>query len=95
MRQLSGAGLPFFHQRIRFLAMADAEDKDFISLHPEYDTIISDPEFPVTLERLSQRFGIFLRGNHETGFYCSPDPLPDITVELRDIPLFDIGMIDD
>ena len=77
---LSGLVPSFFHQRISFLAVTDAQYKDFIVCHPEHDAIISDPEFPVVFKRLAQGFAVFLGGCQEAGFYCPFDPLPDITV---------------
>lgn len=70
--------------------MADAEDEDLVGVNPEHDAVIPDSEFPVPLEGLAQGFAIFMRGHHETGFDRLFDPLPDIGVELRDIPPLDL-----
>jgi hypothetical protein len=74
--------------------MADAEDMNFSLDHFEHDTIISDPELPISFEGLSQGFAIFLRGNQEAVFDRSSNPLTDICVELRDISCLDLRVVD-
>jgi hypothetical protein len=87
--------LPFFHQWIDFLAMTDAEDEDFVAIDPEHNAVITGSKFPIAFEGLPQGFTIFMRGNHEACFNGLFDPLPDIGVELRNIPPLNVRMIND
>ena len=87
--------MPFFHHRIDFLAVADTEDEDFLSVNPENNPVIADPHFPVSPEGFPQGLAILMGGDHEAGLDRLPDPVPDIGIELRNIVLFHIWMIDD
>ena len=73
--------------------MENGQNEDAVLIHPEDDSIVADPQFPVRFERFSKRLRVILRALSKPSFDRRSDALFSRSVHSGKIAPFDLWMI--
>lgn len=75
--------------------MQDPQNPDLAFYYLVHHTKISDAEFPVALQCLTQWGPIAFRGDDKARLDCASDPTLNIGWKIEDVPLSDVWMVDE